>query len=81
MMLKNNYLELKANRVIKLKKFKKIMDNPVLTFAIVVIICGIIEYSTSWYLEYTQGLRWWDYTGNFLNLNGRICFEGLTFLE
>ncbi|MBR2784617.1 MAG: DUF975 family protein [Clostridia bacterium] len=61
------------------KKFKKFMDNPVLTFVIVVILCGIIEYSTSWYLEYTQGLRWWDYTGNFLNLNGRICFEGLTF--
>ena len=61
------------------KKFKKIMDNPILTFFIVVLLCGIIEFSTSWYLEYSQGLRWWDYTGNFLNLNGRICFEGLAF--
>ena len=23
-------------------------------------------------------MRWWDYTGYFLNLNGRICGEGLT---
>ena len=23
------------------------------------------------------GTRWWDYTGYFLNLNGRICAEGL----
>ena len=61
------------------KKFKRIMDNPILTFFIVVLLCGIIEFSTSWYLEYSQGLRWWDYTGNFLNLNGRICFEGLAF--
>lgn len=61
------------------KKFKKIMDNPLLTFFIVVLLCGIIEYATSWYLEYSQGLRWWDYTGIFLNINGRICFEGLAF--
>ncbi|MBR1459973.1 MAG: putative ABC transporter permease, partial [Oscillospiraceae bacterium] len=32
---------------------------------------------TSWYLEFTKGMRWWDYTGYFLNLNGRICSEGL----
>lgn len=61
------------------KKFKKITDNPVATFLVVVILCGIIEYTTSWYLEKTMGLRWWDYTGNFLNINGRVCFEGLTF--
>lgn len=61
------------------KKVKKYMDNPVITFLVVVLICGIIEYYTSWYLEMSMGLRWWDYTGNFLNLNGRICFEGLTF--
>ena len=23
------------------------------------------------------GTRWWDYTGYFLNLHGRICAEGL----
>ena len=61
------------------KKFKSITDNPIATFFIVVLLCGIIEYTTSWYLELTQGMRWWDYTGNFLNINGRICFEGLTF--
>ena len=22
-------------------------------------------------------MRWWDYTGYFLNINGRVCFEGL----
>jgi uncharacterized membrane protein len=24
-------------------------------------------------------MRWWDYTGYFLNINGRVCFEGLIF--
>ena len=59
------------------KKFKKVTDNPILTFAIVVLLCGTIEYFTSLYLEVTNGLRWWDYTGYFLNINGRVCFEGL----
>ena len=31
---------------------------------------------TSWYLEVTKGIRWWDYSGYFMNLNGRICLEG-----
>ena len=25
----------------------------------------------------THGQKWWDYTGYFLNLHGRICAEGL----
>ncbi len=25
----------------------------------------------------TGGVKWWDYSGYFLNLNGRICAEGL----
>lgn len=43
----------------------------------IIILCGCVEYFTSWYLEVTKGMRWWDYTGYFLNLNGRICGEGL----
>jgi uncharacterized membrane protein len=25
-------------------------------------------------------MRWWDYTGHFMNINGRICLEGLLAL-
>ena len=24
-------------------------------------------------------MRWWDYTGYFLNINGRVCLEGILF--
>ena len=41
------------------------------------LLCGFLEYMTSYYLEATKGMRWWDYTGYILNLNGRICAEGL----
>ena len=41
------------------------------------VLAGIVEYSTAWYLETFKGMKWWDYTGYFLNLHGRICLEGL----
>ena len=41
--------------------------------------CAIVEYSTSWVLEALLGVRWWDYTDAFMNLNGRICLAGLLF--
>lgn len=47
-------------------------------FLAAMVLCGGLEYFSSWYLEKTHGgQRWWDYTGYFLNLNGRICAEGL----
>ena len=47
-------------------------------FIAIIILCGILEYLTSWVLEITHdGAKWWDYTGYYLNLNGRICAEGL----
>lgn len=61
------------------KKLKKITDNPALTFLLIMIICTVIEYFTSIYLEVTKGARWWDYTGFLLNLNGRVCLEGSLF--
>ena len=51
--------------------------KPYIEAAAIVILCGFVEYFTSFYLEVTKGMRWWDYTGYFLNLNGRICGEGL----
>ncbi|MEG0918575.1 MAG: DUF975 family protein [Anaerovoracaceae bacterium] len=66
-----------AGGVIVLIALKKLIDKPVLTFFATMILCGIVEYSTSYYLEATKGIKWWDYSGYLLNLNGRICLEGL----
>ena len=53
-------------------------SKPQIEVVLIVVLCGIVEYSTSLILEITSGgTRWWDYTGYFLNLNGRICAEGL----
>ena len=53
-------------------------SNALTQFWLIVVLCGIVEYMTSWILELLHdGQRWWDYTGYYLNLNGRICAEGL----
>ncbi len=58
-----------------LNRFRK---RPALEFLLAMALCGCVEYFTSLYLEIVHdGTRWWDYTGYFLNLHGRICAEGL----
>lgn len=39
-----------------------------------IISCGVLEYITGWVLEILFHKRYWDYTGFFLNIQGRICF-------
>ena len=63
----------------KFPKFRKLLKNPFLTFVIVMLICAVVEYYTSVFLEVIKGVRYWDYTGIFLNLNGRICLECTLF--
>ena len=37
------------------------------------IFGSIVEYVISFALEAVMGTKWWDYSNNFLNINGRIC--------
>ncbi len=61
--------------LIFLKKFR---HSPLKEFSATILLCGCVEYFTSYYLEVTHnGVKWWDYSGYFLNLHGRICAEGL----
>ena len=57
------------------KRIRKMLKNPTITFVFIMIVCSIIEYVTSWYIERASGLKYWDYTGIFMNLHGRICLE------
>ena len=56
---------------------RKLSHKPVLLGITTIVLCGVLEYFGHWYLEITKGMKWWDYSNHFLNLNGRICFEGL----
>ncbi len=46
-------------------------------FGLSMALCGALEYGTGLWLERLKGQRWWSYDGYFLNLQGRVCAEGL----
>ncbi len=56
------------------------ISTPIEKRLIIVLILGMIladtvEYVTSYVMEKLFNARWWDYSNNFLNLHGRICFK------
>ncbi|SCW48963.1 Protein of unknown function [Ruminococcaceae bacterium YRB3002] len=56
---------------------KPLRRNPFLMFGGTFVACGVLEYFASWFLEVMFHAKWWDYQGYFLNINGRVCLEGL----
>lgn len=42
-----------------------------------VVLCGGLEYFTSWYMETLFHARWWDYSEKPMNLHGRIWIGNL----
>lgn len=50
-------------------------NNIPVIFLLGLIVCDVVEYVTSFVMEKLFNARWWDYTGYFLNIKGRICFR------
>lgn len=48
-------------------------DSPVIVFIMAILICGTLEYLTSYAMEKLFHARWWDYSQRRWNINGRIC--------
>lgn len=55
--------------------FKDYNKKPVKLFFMAGIVFSIFEYITDFFLQALFGQKWWDYTGQFLNLNGRITLS------
>ncbi len=52
-------------------------NNIVLLFLLSTVLCGSLEYFTSYIMEKIFKARWWDYSKNKFNINGRVCLETL----
>lgn len=50
-------------------------DKPILLFFMAILVCGILEYLTSYLMEKIFHLRWWDYSQKKFNINGRVCLD------
>ena len=44
-------------------------------FIMTTIVCGILEYLTSFFMEKLFKARWWDYSKRKFNINGRVCLN------
>lgn len=55
-----------------LNKYK---NDPLTLFIMTILVCSILEYTTSYVMEKLFKARWWDYTRFKFNINGRICAE------
>ena len=58
--------------VILIMATKKLYKKPFLKFLIATVAFTLFEYIVSFLLDMLFGLRWWDYSNDFLNIQGRV---------
>ena len=56
---------------------KKYYEDPIVLLIMSIVICGLLEYLTSYIMEKLFKLRWWDYSDKKYNIAGRVCLENL----
>lgn len=56
---------------------KNNLEDPLSVYLKAILIAAILEYITSFAMEKIFHARWWDYSDNKFNINGRICLETL----
>ena len=54
---------------------QRYINEPITLFFMSIIIFSILEYTTSYIMEKLFKARWWDYSNNRFNINGRVCLE------
>lgn len=50
-------------------------DDILVLFLMTLVGTSILEYFTSFLMEKMFHARWWDYSNQYFNLNGRICLK------
>ena len=53
----------------------KYRDDIVVLFVLSAFLCSAVEYFVSLLMEMIFKLRWWDYSKDRFNINGRICLR------
>ena len=54
---------------------KKYVPDPFALFVMAILVCGTLEYLTSYVMEKIYHARWWDYSQRKFNINGRVCLN------
>lgn len=56
-----------------------VRDSVILVYIFGMIAATILEYITGWLMETILKVKYWDYTGKFGNIKGRICIKSSLF--
>lgn len=54
---------------------KRYINDPITLFIMAILVCGVLEYLTSYFMEKIYHARWWDYSQRRFNINGRVCLN------
>lgn len=54
---------------------KRYTNDPFTLFIMAILLCGTLEYLTSYVMEKLYHARWWDYSQRKFNINGRVCLN------
>lgn len=54
---------------------KKYTEDSITLFIMAILVCGTLEYLTSYFMEKIFHARWWDYSQRKFNINGRVCLN------
>ncbi len=73
------YFMLRNLQAKKIKVFN-INITPILVFVSIFFIASSIEYAVSWIMEILFNQRWWDYSSDILNINGRVSVRNSLLL-
>ena len=60
----------------------KYKEKPLIVFILGMLVSGLLEYGTGYYLDKYMGIRLWNYYDeicNFGNINGYICLRSVLF--
>ena len=60
--------------IVLLSRFKK---KKATLFVLTMALCGVLEYITSFVLDFVENAEYWNYDDMFANFNGRVCLAGL----
>ncbi|MGN1301835.1 MAG: putative ABC transporter permease [Clostridia bacterium] len=54
---------------------RRYSDDAITLFIMAILVCGVLEYFTSYIMEKLFKARWWDYSQKKFNINGRVCLD------
>ena len=66
-----------AGGVLIIMLLSRYKENRFRLFGITLLLCGVLEYLSSFILDFVYNSSYWNYDDMLMNINGRICLAGL----